>query len=120
MTEIAAYIISEVKDGFKVQDAYNMGVVAVVPIEEVHSVETKIEDTEIAAILGVIELARKSCTTRKRPARRIAEEAKASTVSMLLWRYSPEEVIRILEEMKYHEIRDLCTSEEPWNVIDMI
>ena len=122
MTEIAAYIIKEGKweKCYTVRDEYNMGVIAVIPVEEVRNVDTIYPDEEVAAILGVIELVRKSCTTKKHQVRRIDEEAKISTVTMLLRHYSPEEVIRILEEMKHHEIRDLCLSEEPLEMLNMI
>ena len=122
MTEIAAYIIKEGKweKCYTVRDEYNMGVIAAIPVEEVRTVDTVYYDEEVAAILGVIELVRKSCTTKKHQARRIDEEAKISTVTMLLRHYSPEEVIRILEEMKHHEIRDLCLSEEPLEMLNMI
>ena len=122
MTEIAAYIIKEGKweKCYTVRDEYNMGVIAVIPVEEVRNVDTIYPDEEVAAILGVIELVRKSCTTKKHQVRRIDEEAKISTVTMLLRYYSPEEVIRILEEMKHHEIRDLCLSEEPLEMLNMI
>ncbi len=122
MTEISSYIINKAKGGqsYLVQDEYNMGVIAVIPVEEVRTVDTVYYDEEVAAILGVIELVRKSCTTKKHKVRKIDKEAKVSTVSMLLRHYSPEEVIRVLEDMKYHEISELCRSEEPLELLEMI
>ena len=122
MTEIAAYIIKEGKweKCYTVRDEYNMGVIAVIPVEEVRNVDTIYPDEEVAAILGVIELVRKSCTTKKHQVRRIDEEAKISTVTMLLRHYSPEEVIRVLEDMKYHEISELCLSEEPLELLEKV
>ena len=122
MTEISSYIINKAKGGqsYLVQDEYNMGVIAVIPVEEVRNVDTIYPDEEVAAILGVIELVRKSCTTKKHQVRRIDEEAKISTVTMLLRHYSPEEVIRVLDDMKYHEISELCLSEEPLELLKMV
>ena len=122
MTEISSYIINKAKGGqsYLVQDEYNMGVIAVILVEEVRTVDTIYPDEEVAAVLGVIELTRKSCTTKKNKIRRIDAEAKVSTVSMLLRHYSPEEVIRVLEDMKYHEISELCLSEEPLELLEKV
>ena len=111
--------ISKTRSSFKVYFEDTDSTV-IVPFSEVQSICKKTADDEemVATLLAYIEIARKSATTPTLKIRRISEENRIKNSIKLLIKYPVEQLIAVVQGLKWHQIKTIFESDNPIEEIE--
>lgn len=112
--------VSRMRLSFKVVlDEHERTIIIPVSIVEEISNTTKEDVDMIAILLAYIEVIRKEVVTDTEKFRKIAEKRLIVNVSKLLNEYAIEELIEIIQGLKWHQIVDVLESNNPKKQLDL-
>ena len=111
--------ISKTRSSFKVYFEDTDSTV-IVPFSEVQSICKKTADDEemVATLLAYIELARKRAITQTIRIRKISEENRIKNSIELLIKYPVEQLIAVVQGLKWHQIKTIFESDNPIEEIE--
>lgn len=111
--------ISKTRSSFKIE-LEKAEVTIFVPFNIVEQIcERAIDyETMVAVLLAYIEVIRKNSFTVNVKNRKIRDDILISNTIRLLEKFSAEQLIEVVKELKWHEIERIFNSENPENEID--